>query len=438
MTANVLSLCVYLWVSIGLSPGRLFQCGLLAILLAPGNRFEHVRNGLFDTVTGHTITRAIRHIRVAAAFMAKTLVVCCDGTNNQFDGYHTNVIRAYKVARRHPGQLTYYDPGVGTMPEPWRKTKLAKRLSMLAGLIYGDGFFDNISDAYRFLIANYEPGDKIFLFGFSRGAYAARAVAALLRSIGLLHPASDNLLPYAQRYWQRDFGAQSPGGKVCAEFKTTLARTCPVHFIGVWDTVSSVGVINNFRTFPHTLHNPEVTHVRHAVSIDERRSTFRQNLMLPATPTQDVKNVWFAGVHSDVGGGYPPEESALAKLAFEWMIREAKECGLDVDDAAYNQELRGVGAPPDPCGMLHVSLRGGWWLGELLPMKHYSWDDKKWHWRWLIGAFNQPRDIQRNAGKPFVSIHHSVIQRLNQMNDYRPVNIPNDEETLRGMFRIED
>ena len=211
-----------------------------------------------------------------------------------------------------------------------------------------------------------------------------------------------------------------------------------MHFIGVWDTVSSVGVINNFRTFPHTLHNPEVAYVRHAMSIDERRSTFRQNLMLPATPTQDVKNVWFAGVHSDVGGGYRPEESALAKLAFEWMIREAKRCGLDVDDVAYNHEVRGVGAPPDPCGMLHVSLRGGWWLGELLPMKHYSWDDREWHWRWLIGAFNQPRDVQRNAGSPFVLIHHSVLQRLRYIDDYRPVNLPNDEELLRGMFQIEN
>jgi uncharacterized protein (DUF2235 family) len=369
--------------------------------------------------------------------MPKNIVLCCDGTNNQFDGDHTNVIRTYKVAGRHEEQLTYYDPGVGTMPEPWRKTKLGKRWSMLAGLLYGDGFFDNISDAYRFLIASYEPGDKIFIFGFSRGAYTARAVAALLHSIGLLHPATENLLPYALRYWQSDFGPQSPGGKVCAEFKATLARVCPVHFIGVWDTVSSVGVINNFRTFPHTTHNPDVTHVRHAVSIDERRSTFRQNLMSPATAEQDVKNVWFAGVHSDVGGGYPPAEADLAKITFEWIIREAKQCGLDVDEAAYRRELSDVGAAPDPCGPLHASLHGFWWFGELLPMKHYSWDDKKWHWRWLKGAFNQPRDVLRTAGKPFVLLHHSVLERLKQLSDYKPANIPNDQQTLRTNFRIE-
>src|SRR6266480_681062 len=314
--------------------------------------------------------------------MSKNLVLCCDGTNNQFAGDHTNVIRTYKVARRHPGQLTYYDPGVGTMPKPWRATKWGKFLSMLAGLVYGEGFFDNISDACRFLMTNYEPGDKIFIFGFSRGAYTARAVAAMIHSTGLLHPATENLLFYAQRYWQRDHGWKSKGGKICAEFKATLARLAPVHFIGVWDTVGSVGFVNNFRSFPYTGHNPEVTHVRHAVSIDERRSTFRQNLMFPAHPTQDVKNVFFAGVPSDVGGGYPPEESGLAEVAFDWMMREAKNCGLDIDETALTRELTAVGAPPDPCGPLHKSLKSFWWLGELLPMKRYSFDDKKTHWHW--------------------------------------------------------
>jgi uncharacterized protein (DUF2235 family) len=369
--------------------------------------------------------------------MSKNLVLCCDGTNNQFDGYHTNVIRTYKVACRHPGQLTYYNPGVGTMPKPWEKTKIAKRLSMLNGLMFGDGLFDNISDAYKFLILNYEPGDKVFLFGFSRGAYTARAVAALLYSVGLLHRDTECLLPYALSYWQSDFGPQSPGGQTCAEFKSTLARTCRVHFIGVWDTVSSVGVVNNFRSFPHTGHNPEVTHVRHAVSIDERRSTFRQNLMSPVDH-QDVKNVWFPGAHSDVGGGYPPGEAGLAKVAFDWMIREAVACSLEIDQTTLDRELRQVGEPPNPNGKLHRSLRGGWWIGELLPMKHFNWDDHRWHWRWLIGAFNQPRDILRNAGKPFVSIHHSVLARMRQNSDYRPINISDDETTIRSKFQIEN
>jgi uncharacterized protein (DUF2235 family) len=371
--------------------------------------------------------------------MPKNIVLCCDGTNNQFDGYHTNVIRTYKVARRHSGQVTYYDPGVGTMPEPWKSTKLGKRWSMLKGLAFGEGLFDNISNAYRFLMANYEPDDKVFLFGFSRGAYTVRAVAALLHSIGLLLPNSECLLPYALRYWQSDFGLQSDVGKVCVEFKATLARPCSVYFIGVWDTVGSVGFINNFRTFPYITHNPEVTHVRHAVSIDERRSTFRQNLMLPAPVGQDIKNVWFAGVHSDVGGGYRPEEAGLAKLAFQWMMREAGNCNMDIDPMALARELDGVGAAaPDPCPLLHISLAGLWWFGELLPMRRYSFEDKEWHWHWFKGAFNQPRDVLRNAGQQYAFIHYSVLDRLKNCARYRPINIPHDDATLRSKFQIEN
>jgi uncharacterized protein (DUF2235 family) len=202
--------------------------------------------------------------------------------------------------------------------------------------------------------------------------------------------------------------------------------------------VSSVGYINNFRTFPHTAGNPEVANVRHAVSIDERRSTFRQNLMSPTTPQQDVKNVYFAGVHSDVGGGYPPPESGLAKVAFEWMMREAGQCGLDIDQAVLTREVQSIGAAPNPCGPLHESLKGFWWLGEFLPMRRYSWDDEQWHWHWLNGAYNQPRNVLRGAAMPYVALHHSVIDRLKLLSDYQPVNIPHDEATLRSKFTIEN
>ena len=370
--------------------------------------------------------------------MAKNLVLCCDGTNNQFDGYHTNVVRTYKVCRHHSGQVTYYDPGVGTLPEPWSRTKFDKRMDMLRGLAYGDGFLDNISDAYRFLMLNYKPGDQVFLFGFSRGAFTARAVAAVLHSVGLLPQGPGNLLPYALAYWRRDLGPQSPGSAVCAEFKTTIGRPCPVHFIGVWDTVSSVGYINNFRTFPHTAHNPEVSYVRHAVSIDERRSTFRQNLMSPVSQQQDIKNVYFAGGHSDVGGGYDPAESELTKLAFQWMMREAIQCGLDVDQAALSQQIYNVGAPPDPTAALHKSLKRLWWTGEVLPMRRYSFEDKKWHWHWLKAAFNQPRNVERSAKERFVFLHQSVIERVKKCPGYRPENIPGDEASLRAMFQIEN
>jgi uncharacterized protein (DUF2235 family) len=368
--------------------------------------------------------------------MSRNLIICCDGTNNQFDGDHTNVIRTYKVSQRNERQISFYDPGVGTMPEPWWTTRIGKRWSMIKGLAFGSGFLENIEKAYRFLMANYRPEDSVFLFGFSRGAYTARALAGLLHSIGLLHPDTENLIRYGLRYWQKNFGPDSTGGKLCEEFKTTLARNCPVHFIGVWDTVGSVGFINNFRTFPFTYRNPGVANIRHAVSIDERRACFRQNLMAPATEQQDVKNVWFAGVHSDVGGGYPAKEAGLAKLAFEWMMREARQCGMQIDDTAYERELRHVGSPPNASGPLHVSLQGGWWIVELIPDRRYSFADRKRHWH--VFEFNKPRNVLRNAGDPWVYLHRSAIERLCQSGDYRPVNIPHDEATLRKTFQIEN
>jgi uncharacterized protein (DUF2235 family) len=368
--------------------------------------------------------------------MPKNIILCCDGTNNQFSGDHTNVIRAYKVAERSARQVTFYDSGVGTMPEPWAEGRLARRWSMLKGLAFGSGFAQNIEDAYRFLMASYEAGDSLFLFGFSRGAFTVRALAGMLHSVGLLYPGTENLIPYAQRYWRKDFGPESEGGKLCAEFKSTLARQCPVHFIGAWDTVSAVGIINQFRTFPFTLHNPEVTHVRHAAAIDERRSCFRQNLMFrdSSLPAQDVKNVWFAGVHSDVGGGYQPVDAGLAKLSLDWMMREATACGMHIDRAGLQHELHGVGAPPNSCADQHESLKGGWRFVELIPVRRFDWATQTHKWRWPLGT---PRNVERNAAAPEVFLHQSVLDRIKGRPDYRPANLPHDEPTLRACFKIE-
>jgi uncharacterized protein (DUF2235 family) len=364
--------------------------------------------------------------------MSKNIVICCDGTNNQFDGDHTNVLRAFKVAVRSEAQVTFYDPGVGTMPEPWFTTRLGKRWSMIKGLAFGSGFLDNVAVAYCALMHTYEPGDQIFLFGFSRGAYTARAVAGMLTSVGLLPVGTEHLVRYAISYWRKDFGPASPGGKLCAEFKSTIARDCPVHFVGVWDTVGSVGFFNHFRTFPNTYRNSGVSHVRHAVAIDERRCCFRQNLMGEAKPGQDVKNVWFAGVHSDVGGGYLAEQAGLAKIAFAWLMREARACGMGIDSVALDREVNQTGEPQNPAGQIHVSLCGGWWFAELLPTRRYSFSDHKQHWRFSLG---RRRDVKRDAAQPFVALHESVLTKMGM--GYRPSNLPPDPASARQIFRIE-
>lgn len=333
--------------------------------------------------------------------MSKKIVICCDGTDNQFSGWQTNVVRLFKCARHMPGQqVTYYDPGVGTMAAAGLYGELAKRTSVLLGLAFGFGFTQNIEDAYEFLMQTYEPGDEVYLFGFSRGAFTVRALAGMLHAVGLLRPNTENLIPYARRYWRNSY--TETGEKVAADFKRTLSRECKPHFVGVWDTVSSVGWIGNFKTFPYTRHNPDIAIFRHAVSIDERRCFFRSNLFDPDSPAQNVRNVWFAGVHSDVGGGYPYNEIGLSQIAFEWMANEAKAAGMILDDALLAVELGRQSmpdvpaySPPDPAGPLHKSLQGFWWVCEFLPRKHWDPVTHEHEWTWGLG---RPADNSRWRG----------------------------------------
>jgi uncharacterized protein (DUF2235 family) len=194
--------------------------------------------------------------------------------------------------------------------------------------------------------------------------------------------------------------------------------------------VGSVGVVNHFKTFPFTRHNPEIDIVRHAVSIDERRCFFRDNLMEKSwdNPAQDVKNVWFPGVHSDVGGGYPAQEAGLAMGAFEWMLREAIAAQLLVDDAAL-AAVRAATVPPDASGELHKSLHGGWWLAEFIPKRVWSPQKKGHVWQWKP---NLPRSIADGS-----TLHATYLARLKAVNGYRPVNLPHDEPVVRARFAIE-
>jgi uncharacterized protein (DUF2235 family) len=258
--------------------------------------------------------------------------------------------------------------------------------------------------------------------------------------MGLLYPDSDQLVPYARKYWRQ---YRRKGGKemaVCDDFKRTLAREVPIHFIGVWDTVSSVGMQNiilHVSDFPFCFSNPSVKTVRHAVSIDERRAFFRQNLM-GHYPNQDVKNVWFAGVHSDVGGGYPPPECGLSKEAFQWMMAEAQLSGLKIKTAplsgAYADALT-QGSPPDPLGPIHHSLTWKWAAAEVIPTRHISMTDhNQYHWAMNLG---RPRNVLASKDIPGVAVHESVLDRIDRLGAYRPPNLPNSSAGLRAIYRIE-
>ena len=361
--------------------------------------------------------------------MPRNIVVCCDGTGNQYGSANSNVVKLYWTLSAQDKQSAYYHPGVGTMGARNALSAAGKWWTKLRGLAFGYGFSDNVADVYSFLMSEFNPGDQIFIFGFSRGSYTARALCGLLHMCGLLTPGNEALVPYAVRLYK----SNDPWKFEIAEgFRTTFSVPCAPYFLGLWDTVSSVGwILDPIHTkgghLPYTATLPEVPIVRHAVSIDERRAFFRQNLVHePAAAGQNVKQVWFAGVHSDVGGSYEEAESGLSKVALRWMLCEAQSAGLLLDPQKVIDVLGGSSAyvPPDPKGKLHKSLHGFWWLGEVWPKLHYSPPkpgQASTAWRRGI-RFNlgRTRSIQDGA-----HIHQSVFDRMrDDSTKYHPKNLP--------------
>jgi uncharacterized protein (DUF2235 family) len=329
--------------------------------------------------------------------MPKNVVICCDGTANEFARNHTNVVKLYStLVQDDPGQCSYYHPGIGTMEPPGALIPISRKVSRTLGMAVGAFLENDIRDAYVFLMQTYEPGDSVFLFGFSRGAYTVRAVASLLRLYGLLRPGNEALVPYAIRMMMAVKKAREKDParyketineyfSLAARFKATMARECRPWFIGVWDTVSSIGWVENPLKLPYVADNGEIEIGRHAIAIDERRAFFRTNLWRPVSEAdgshgpRDLLQVWFPGVHCDVGGGYAEAESGLSKLALEWMLDEAEQHGLKVNVSA-KRDILGAKDPyvkPNPNGPMHESLKGWWNLAEYVPKRHFNWQTKQ-------------------------------------------------------------
>lgn len=356
----------------------------------------------------------------------KNIVVCCDGTGNQFietpekDGSNSNVVKFYTTLRIKDEQVGYYHPGVGTADDPAARGPIAGRWSKVKGLAFAAGFKENVLDAYRYLMNTYNDGDFVYLIGFSRGAYTVRALAGLLDGYGLLCPGNEGHLPYAWNSYVRQHNDRTQDKVVTNRaFKETFSRKIfRIRFLGIWDTVSSVGWINTPLRLFSIAQNPTVKIGRHAVSIDERRCFYRDNLWEPASqdqlaevataqdphPTQDLLEVWFPGVHSDVGGSYSQDTSGLSNVALKWLLDEADSAGADmkpymkqlvlgekitepVDGA---DELNRVDVlrklyPKPTVTEVHDSLQGPWWLLELLPHRYYDQDDGTENWRTPLG-----------------------------------------------------
>lgn len=416
----------------------------------------------------------------------KNIVICCDGTGNEIGENISNVLKLYRCLRKtdrtQPHQVVFYDPGVGTLarPDPWQK--LWQDFKTIFGLATGYGLDDNVLTAYEFLVDHYQEGDAIYLFGFSRGAYTVRVLAALVYKIGLMSPEQVNLagtgltaykqfssdagpdLLSPQMFTdssaddeQDDGGGGAPRSKSdrAAQYARILSTRAPaIRFIGVWDTVASVFVPRPDRLYWPSLQelaftqvNPRVKSFRQAISIDERRRMFRLRkwdegqtfLHSRFKPTerdepQDCRQVWFAGVHADIGGGYREAESALSKYPLLWMIDEAVACGLTVDPRTVNHLAWGrprVGSPysyvaPDVEGELHDSMKPLWRALEYLPKndKYKEWQSRPSYLGWYIPDA-EPRVIPEGA-----YIHASVEQRMDKVKTYRPINLPSRYETV--------
>ncbi|MGM9427449.1 DUF2235 domain-containing protein [Hydrogenophaga sp. MI9] len=283
---------------------------------------------------------------------ARQLLVFCDGTNNTLNGGvgDTNVLKLAQGLRTHNandvGQLVWYDPGVGAavnLPEATLWSQFKGYLARLWGLAFGDGVFENMVQAITFLARNYQADDQIYLFGFSRGAFTARAVAGVINQYGLPQPDQLHLLPILiERYFSSGNAGMRRDHTTLVQARTmTGARRLFIHFVGVWDTVDEVGL--PIPLFSRRIRNGNgladkcFLHVRHVLALDEHRRQFRPRLYQCDVGSHTArvdghkcegthKQVALPGCHSDIGGGY--QESGLSDLSLAWMVEEARACGL--------------------------------------------------------------------------------------------------------------
>lgn len=343
----------------------------------------------------------------------KRLILCCDGTWNRADQEHdgapcpTNVVKiAYRIAKRAGAipQIIYYDQGVGT----------GNVLDRYSGGALGEGLEDNIHDAYRFLVANYEPGDELFFFGFSRGAFTSRSIVGMIRKCGILRREfvqhyRDAIALYRTR---KDHPDDEVPKKFRKDYSVSGSEDIGIKFIGVWDTVGALGIplrgLRRLTRGQYQFHDTElsgtVEYAYHALAIDEHRAPFEPTLWLyKPKPGQTIEQVWFCGAHSDVGGGYPTCD--LSDIALDWMIDKARGAGLIFDEAT----IQAHPLHQNPQGELHNSKTGVYRLTVGID-------------RTIGCSPGDPKnpDDAPERNDPMQSVHDSVRARWDNGPTYRP------------------
>ncbi|MEM7242609.1 MAG: DUF2235 domain-containing protein [Pseudomonadota bacterium] len=400
--------------------------------------------------------------------MGKKIVILFDGTSNEIEEKRTNVLHLYGCLEKSKQQLVFYDPGVGTMASHQYMYQFMQKTSEVFGLAFGRGIDRNVLEAYRFLVENYQKGDgsntqrdKIYLIGFSRGAYSARMLAGFIHNFGLMEPRNLNLLEYVYRAYKRigENNEKKDGGstqridafKEIRMFENVVQPDRPpIKAMGLFDTVSSVFKPSprrfiQRRTHANTNNNASVQHVRHAAALHERRRMFRLSEW-PKDQTfytdwrkkegagqQDVAEVWFAGCHADIGGGHSEPNSGLAKIALEWMIKELGPLGLKFNDTLVEKLVSGLDPKgtdgkhghyggPDAHAKINDSMGKLWKALEYVPLPtiRNTWSG----WRRAKEAW---REVPEGA-----TLHASVFARCPDKKDLPP-NLPKKYKMIGDM-----
>lgn len=326
--------------------------------------------------------------------MGKNIVILSDGTGQEGGiGHNTNVYKLFNIIEdRTERQMIFYDPGIGTRGFITRK---------ITGLIGGKGITKNIFDCYSYLFQNYQAGDDIYLIGFSRGAATVRSLASFIHHFGILPRSRPELIDRAYRIY-RIGDEQKMADRAKAFIRKHHTMWARIKFLGCYDTVSALGLpskylstlLNILPGFRHKFHNfslsESVENAYHALAIDDKRQTFHPVLWdSECREYQKIRQVWFAGMHTDVGGGY--RECQLSDIPLVWLTDKAVENGLHI----YDRER--IDIDEDPAGHMHDSR--GTLLTKLYRKKKRFW----------------PSDRSDNP-----VIHASVLERSRRIDSYRP------------------
>lgn len=411
--------------------------------------------------------------------MARKIILCMDGTGNEVGAHETNILRLYKgLQKRTDTQVVHYLPGIGTLDGPSVTGRIKQRINSVLGMACGYGLEDDVLDGYRFICENFDhdrpadDADQIMIFGFSRGAYASRLLAAFIYNFGLLPPHQLHMAPQVFRAYRAISDDKNPDrynlGEVgkkkhddllyqkLREYGRALEEVAvPIRFLGLYDTVSSMvrlrRPLTNLRRYRSLMElgthanvdiNPSVKMVRHVLAIDERRSMFRGQFWEKTNyrPTrfqkdigeeQDVRQVWFAGCHGDMVGSSREDESGIAKITFLWMLDELHEKGLELefkknylsnyilgeDEDRKTPSGQSI-SKPNALDKLHGSLKGPWLISEIFPKSFRRRETRKIPWLlFYYLPFGERRKIPEDH-----DIHESVFERR-EKTGYNPSNL---------------